>query len=273
MIFGRLDLCTSQTRIHPLSHPYPSPLPHRKRSKPGEEEAMGWDSPWGHGRPGWHIECSAMTHHLLRDRLEIHSGGIDLCFPHHTNEIAQCEAFGFRTEEKGGTVDEDEIFGGGRCSTSPAAAPTAAGEEWVKVWLHTGHLYIQGLKMSKSLKNFITVQECLKRHHADDFRVFCLQRRYGANVDYRCVGGHKSWGKGDRESIGPYHPKSHTPLPLSPSPRITQRKCHARSSEPPPAVLQLRLPRPFHTTRCRWASNRYKQQQQQQQQQQHNKEQ
>jgi cysteinyl-tRNA synthetase len=120
-----------------------------------------------------------MTHHLLGDRLEIHSGGIDLCFPHHTNEIAQCEAFGFRVEKEGGKEP-----GGGHCSASPAAA-RAVGEEWVKVWLHTGHLYIQGLKMSKSLKNFITVRECLERHHADDFRVFCLQRRYGANVDYR----------------------------------------------------------------------------------------
>ena len=99
-----------------------------------------------------------MTYHLLGPRLDIHSGGVDLCFPHHTNEIAQCEAF--KMEEE------------------PA---------WVKVWLHTGHLYIKGLKMSKSLKNFITVRECLERHHADDFRVFCLQRRYGANVDYRCV--------------------------------------------------------------------------------------
>ena len=127
-----------------------------------------------------------MTHHLLGDRLEIHSGGIDLCFPHHTNEIAQCEAFGLSMKK--GEEGEGKEAGGGRgFSPSAAAAAAARGaeEKWVKVWLHTGHLYIQGLKMSKSLKNFITVRECLERHHPDDFRVFCLQRRYGANVDYR----------------------------------------------------------------------------------------
>jgi len=145
-----------------------------------------------------------MTHYLLGDRLEIHSGGVDLCFPHHTNEIAQCEAFvGFKMKkgeggrEEGSSLEGERVkeeAGGGRGSSpsAAAAAATAAGdaargaeEEWVKVWLHTGHLYIQGLKMSKSLKNFITIRECLGRHHSDDFRVFCLQRRYGANVDYR----------------------------------------------------------------------------------------
>jgi len=151
-----------------------------------------------------------MTHHLLRDRLEIHSGGIDLCFPHHTNEIAQCEAFGYKAEEREGTVEEDGKLGKGCCPSSYAAAPTTAGEEWVKAWLHTGHLYIQGLKMSKSLKNFITVQECLKRHHADDFRIFCLQRRYGANVNYRCVGGHSRMGKMDRGIIGEPDPTTRT---------------------------------------------------------------
>ncbi len=125
-----------------------------KRSKPGEE-SLAWDSPWGRGRPGWHIECSAMTHHLLGPRLDIHSGGVDLCFPHHTNEMAQCDAF--------------------RGTQEPP---------WVAAWLHTGHLYIQGLKMSKSLRNFISVRDCLRTHHPDDFRLFCLQKRYGANVDY-----------------------------------------------------------------------------------------
>lgn len=91
---------------------------------------LTFPSPWGAGRPGWHIECSAMTHALFGPEVDIHSGGIDLLFPHHTNEIAQCEAHN-------------------------------AQHEWVKTWLHMGHLYINGRKMSKSLKNFITMEEFL----------------------------------------------------------------------------------------------------------------
>jgi cysteinyl-tRNA synthetase len=95
-----------------------------KSSKPGEPF---WNSPWGFGRPGWHIECSAMASQIFGDRLDVHSGGVDLMFPHHDNEIAQSEArHGCR--------------------------------QWVNYFWHTGHLHIQGLKMSKSLKNFITIE-------------------------------------------------------------------------------------------------------------------
>jgi len=118
---------------------------------------LWWDSPWGRGRPGWHIECSAMIHAAMsilhQDyQLQVHAGGVDLKFPHHTNEIAQAEAFYGTTE-------------------------------WIPHWLHTGHLYIQGLKMSKSLKNFITIRDMLQDHQnepaslacpADDFRLWCL---------------------------------------------------------------------------------------------------
>ncbi|TMW59577.1 hypothetical protein Poli38472_004646 [Pythium oligandrum] len=116
-----------------------------------------WPSPWGPGRPGWHIECSAMTHRVLGDRLDVHSGGIDLKFPHHNNEIAQCEAH--------------------NCSHLHDA-------EWCRHFVHFGHLYIRGLKMSKSLKNFISIKEFLATHSADHFRLFCLQYKYRVNIHY-----------------------------------------------------------------------------------------
>jgi len=97
-----------------------------------------WDSPWGRGRPGWHIECSAMTHAALGQHLDFHAGGVDLAFPHHCNEIAQAEAHA------------------GTC-----AAVGQLAEPWVRHWLHTGHVHIDGRKMSKSLKNFITVRAML----------------------------------------------------------------------------------------------------------------
>jgi cysteinyl-tRNA synthetase len=105
-----------------------------KASKPGEPS---WDSPWGEGRPGWHIECSAMASDVLGKQFDIHSGGIDLAFPHHDNELAQSEAYWC---EKG-HVDSQS--------------------QWVNYFLHMGHLSIQGSKMSKSLKNFTTIKEAL----------------------------------------------------------------------------------------------------------------
>ncbi|GMF17835.1 unnamed protein product [Phytophthora lilii] len=119
-----------------------------------------WPSPWGMGRPGWHIECSAMTHHVLGDKLDLHTGGVDLRFPHHNNEIAQCEAYNH----------------GPQCGHD---------EEWCKHFVHFGHLYIRGRKMSKSLKNFISVRDFLEQgHSADHFRLFCLQFKYRANLVY-----------------------------------------------------------------------------------------
>eukprot|EP00960_Hanusia_phi_P052039 761207-Hanusia_phi.AAC.1 len=99
-----------------------------KKSKPGEPS---WESPWGGGRPGWHIECSVMASEILGDTLDVHGGGIDLCFPHHDNELAQAEAY----------------YGH---------------QQWVNYFLHSGHLYIGYQKMSKSLKNFFTIREILK---------------------------------------------------------------------------------------------------------------
>lgn len=103
-----------------------------KASKPGEPS---WSSPWGEGRPGWHIECSAMASDVLGKQIDIHSGGIDLAFPHHDNELAQSEAYW--------------------------AASGKDSEQWVNYFLHMGHLSIQGSKMSKSLKNFTTIREAL----------------------------------------------------------------------------------------------------------------
>lgn len=101
-----------------------------KASRPGEP---AWPSPWGPGRPGWHIECSAMASSRLGSQIDIHSGGVDLAFPHHDNELAQSEAY------------------------------WSSGQQWVNYFLHMGHLSIQGSKMSKSLKNFITVRDALDR--------------------------------------------------------------------------------------------------------------
>ncbi|CAK4614784.1 hypothetical protein LEN26_010952 [Aphanomyces euteiches] len=125
-----------------------------KFSKTPEEP--GWTSPWGRGRPGWHIECSAMTHHVLGDSIDVHSGGIDLRFPHHNNEIAQCDGFHHHKP----------------------------GHNWCGHFVHFGHLYIKGLKMSKSLKNFITIDALLKEYTADAFRLFCLQYKYNVNVHF-----------------------------------------------------------------------------------------
>mmetsp|Transcript_31963 Transcript_31963/g.41085 ORF Transcript_31963/g.41085 Transcript_31963/m.41085 type:complete len:554 (+) Transcript_31963:104-1765(+) len=123
----------------------------------GSNSDSSWESPWGVGRPGWHIECSALTHSHFGSKLNIHSGGRDLAFPHHCNEIAQCE--------------------------SHAGSP---GKGWGDLWIHTGHLYIKGRKMSKSLKNFISIKELLNDRgvHKDDIRLFCLQYHYRSDIHF-----------------------------------------------------------------------------------------
>ena len=102
-----------------------------KVARPGEPR---WPSPWGEGRPGWHIECSAMASTVLGKQIDIHSGGIDLAFPHHDNELAQSEAFWFDGKP----------------------------QQWINYFLHMGHLSISGSKMSKSLKNFVTIRQALE---------------------------------------------------------------------------------------------------------------
>merc|ERR1711953_1351918 len=121
-----------------------------KASKPGEPS---WESPWGMGRPGWHIECSAMASDIMGKTMDIHSGGVDLKFPHHDNEIAQSEAY----------FDSDD---------------------WVRYFLHTGHLTIAGCKMSKSLKNFISIQEALEKNSSRQIRLAFLLHAWDRTLDY-----------------------------------------------------------------------------------------
>jgi len=120
-----------------------------KASKPGEPS---WESPWGQGRPGWHIECSAMSMKYLGDTLDIHCGGQDLIFPHHENEIAQSECF--------------------------------TGKPFVRYWMHNGLLRLGEEKMSKSLGNLITIKEALNRYGADAIRLFVLNSHYHSPLKF-----------------------------------------------------------------------------------------
>ena len=120
-----------------------------KASKPGEP---AWESPWGKGRPGWHIECSAMNLHHLGEQIDIHGGGNDLIFPHHENEIAQTESL----------------------TRKPFA----------RYWVHNGMLQLSGEKMSKSLGNLVTVEEFLHAHEADVLRMMVLNSSYRSPLTY-----------------------------------------------------------------------------------------
>jgi len=165
----------------------------RSSSSPIEPSSVSYDSPWGPGRPGWHVECSAMIQQLSLDfnkthTFQIHAGGVDLKFPHHSNEIAQSEAY---------------IASCNSSSCSSGPNDNEEFKEWIPHWIHTGHLYVKGRKMSKSLKNFITIREMLGisstegddtsttavtnqtnnvwSSPADDFRLWCL----GLSGSYR----------------------------------------------------------------------------------------
>jgi cysteinyl-tRNA synthetase len=120
-----------------------------KSSKEGEP---WWSSPWGKGRPGWHIECSVMSQRFLGDTFDIHGGGEDLIFPHHENEIAQSEG--------------------------------ATGKPFAKYWIHNGFIKIDSEKMSKSLGNTLTIKEILNAYHPEVVRFFILQRHYKSYIDF-----------------------------------------------------------------------------------------
>ena len=120
-----------------------------KSAKPGEPS---WSSPWGEGRPGWHIECSAMSTRCLGAHFDIHGGGMDLKFPHHENEIAQWEA--------------------------------ASGEPFVNYWMHNGFVNVDEEKMSKSLGNFFTVREILRNYRHEEVRFFILSSHYRSPLNY-----------------------------------------------------------------------------------------
>jgi cysteinyl-tRNA synthetase len=120
-----------------------------KSAKPGEP---AWESPWGMGRPGWHIECSAMSNEYLGETFDIHGGGKDLCFPHHENEIAQSES--------------------------------VSGKPFVKYWIHNGFVNINQEKMSKSLGNFLMIKDVLKIYHPETVRLFLLSTHYRSPIDF-----------------------------------------------------------------------------------------
>ncbi len=120
----------------------------------GRETAsdVGWESPWGYGRPGWHIECSAMNFQFLGETIDIHGGGQDLIFPHHENETAQCEAL--------------------------------TGKPFVKYWMHNGFVNVNHTKMSKSLGNFFTLNELLREFSGDQIRLFLLTSQYRKPIEF-----------------------------------------------------------------------------------------
>ena len=120
-----------------------------KSAKPGEPY---WESPWGKGRPGWHIECSVMSSEYLGVTFDIHGGGKDLCFPHHENEIAQSESI--------------------------------SGKPFVKYWIHNGFVNINQEKMSKSLGNFLMIKDVLKTYHPEVVRLFLLSNHYRSPIDF-----------------------------------------------------------------------------------------
>ena len=123
-----------------------------KKSEAGDAPDTVWDSPWGQGRPGWHIECSAMSTHLLGEHFDIHGGGADLQFPHHENEIAQSEG--------------------------------CTGHRFVNYWLHNGFVEIDNTKMSKSLGNTFTIRDILKQHDPEVVRFFILRSHYRSPLHY-----------------------------------------------------------------------------------------
>jgi cysteinyl-tRNA synthetase len=190
-----------------------------KPSSPGEP---GWGSPWGHGRPGWHIECSAMSWKHLGEVFDIHGGGIDLLFPHHENEMAQsCSAF------------ENDIM--------------------AKVWMHNGHLQVEGEKMAKSLGNFVTIRELLGKYSGTVIRYNMLKTHYRQPIDWRSdeltrsrtalysfaniITGmesepkyrHPDWSLVDDELLAALRDDLNTPLALA---RFRELAKKAKTSEP-----------------------------------------
>jgi cysteinyl-tRNA synthetase len=130
--------------------------------KPSDDNTPGWESPWGRGRPGWHIECSAMAREFIGETFDIHGGGIDLVFPHHENEIAQSE---------------------GAHNDRPLA----------NIWMHNGFLNVEGEKMSKSLGNFVTINELLKDWPGEVLRFNMLRSHYRQPMDWTVAGMNESW--------------------------------------------------------------------------------
>jgi cysteinyl-tRNA synthetase len=142
MAGARIEI--GETKEHPMDFAL------WKAAKPGEPS---WDSPWGKGRPGWHIECTAMSMKYLGEQIDIHGGGQDLVFPHHENEIAQSESYSGKVP-------------------------------FAKYWMHNGFLQIAEEKMSKSLGNMLTIKDVLAKRSADAIRVFVLSSHYRSPLSF-----------------------------------------------------------------------------------------
>ncbi len=156
--YGRLsgktldDLCRAERITENKAKQTPLDFALWKRAKPDEPPEANWESRWGRGRPGWHIECSAMSTALLGERFDIHGGGLDLQFPHHENEIAQSEG--------------------------------ATGQPFVNYWMHNGHVQIDNEKMSKSLGNFFTIRDLRAQFDAETVRFFIVRAHYRSPLHY-----------------------------------------------------------------------------------------
>ena len=136
--------------------------------KPAKEGEPAWDSPWGKGRPGWHIECSAMSCKYLGETFDIHGGGRDIQFPHHENEIAQSEG--------------------------------ASGKEFSRYWIHNGMIQIDKEKMSKSIGNVANIQDMLSKYDAEEIRLFVFSNHYRSSLDYNSQAMYQA-----RESLDRYY--------------------------------------------------------------------
>jgi cysteinyl-tRNA synthetase len=148
LMVGARELVRSQSDLQEVKR---SPLDFALWKGAGADE-IGWESPWGRGRPGWHLECSTMIKHVLGDTIDIHGGGEDLIFPHHENEIAQSGAL--------------------------------HGKPLAKYWLHNSFVQIDEEKMSKSLGNFLTIQDLLQTYTPDVIRLFILQTHYRSPIEF-----------------------------------------------------------------------------------------
>ena len=181
---------------------------HAKESEPAE---VKWDSPWGVGRPGWHIECSAMSSELLGKHFDIHGGGADLQFPHHENEIAQSE----------GALLHDEKCRG----------------QFVNYWMHNGFVRVDNEKMSKSLGNFFTIREVLQKFDPEVFRFFILRAHYRSPLNYSDV--HIEDAKGALSRL-------YTALKNTPSPSLVGESDISWSA-PYPARFKAAMDDDFNT--------------------------
>jgi cysteinyl-tRNA synthetase len=166
-----------------------------KHAKAEEPEEVKWDSQWGKGRPGWHIECSAMSSQLLGQHFDIHGGGADLQFPHHENEIAQSE-------------------GAHQCS-------------FVNYWMHNGFVNVDKEKMSKSLGNFFTIRDILKKYDAEVVRFFILRAHYRSPLNYSDA--HLDDAKGALTRL-------YTALKITPSPSVPPPRGGEGSTTPSPLM-------------------------------------